>query len=167
MWPDIIEAVPDATLDIFYGWETFDVYYANNAERMAWKDSIMELTKQEGITFHGRVGQDVLREFHGKCGIFSYPTWFSETFCISAVECQAAGCVPVTMNLAALAETVGCGEKIYGDIYMPETKEEYKRALIGLMKDEERWKLESAKGIEFAKKFTWEKVGKDWINHLR
>src|SRR5207244_6817836 len=39
-----------------------------------------------------------------------YPCIFEEMFCISALECMAAGAVPVTTSTGALPTTVGaCG----------------------------------------------------------
>src|SRR3990167_2296102 len=58
--------------------------------------------------------------------------------CISAMKAQALGCVPVVINYAALETTVQHGIKIEGDIYDPETKEEYKKQLIALLKDPKR-----------------------------
>jgi glycosyltransferase involved in cell wall biosynthesis len=39
--------------------------------------------------------------------VWLYPTWFSETSCITAMEAQAAGLIVVTSPIAALKETVG------------------------------------------------------------
>lgn len=167
IWPEILEKFPDATLDIFYGWETFDKYYYNNAERMAWKQKIVQQMGQRGIHHHGRVGQKTLREYHKKCGILAYPTHFEETFCIGAVECQAAGCVPVTMNLAALKETVGCGLKIDGDIFDPKVRKNYLNGLLTMMGDYNLWEQESKKGIEFAKEYSWSKIAKKWLTAMR
>jgi glycosyltransferase involved in cell wall biosynthesis len=166
MWPDILDKVPDATLNICYGWKLFDQAFANNAERMAWKDKMVELMKQPGITDHGRVGKPELKEIRSACGIWAYPTDFDEINCITALECQNDGVVPVVMNKAALQETVGSGVKIEGDIYMRETFEEYKNALISLMLDETRWKIESEKAKEFAKKYDYSLISKIWERHF-
>ena len=52
MWPDIKKRYPDATLDICYGWELYDLGFANNPERMQWKEKINAKMKQPGITHH-------------------------------------------------------------------------------------------------------------------
>lgn len=162
MWPDIKKEVPDATLDICYGWVLFEKGYANNPERMSWMERMKELMKQDGITEHGRVGQDKLQEIRRECGIWAYPTDFCETNCITALQSQNDGLVPVVMNLAGLKETVGSGIRLEGDIYVKEDKEKYKEELIAMMKDEERWKVESEKAQEFAKSFYWENLAKKW-----
>jgi glycosyltransferase involved in cell wall biosynthesis len=54
MWPKIREQVPDATLDVYYGWESWvalqgeDDFY----ERM---ERRFEELKTQGVTVHGRV----------------------------------------------------------------------------------------------------------------
>lgn len=166
MWADIKSAVPEATLDACYGWDLFDKAYGNNAERQAWKDKINKLMSQEGITHHGRVSQKKLREIRKTCGIWAYPTHFTEINCITALECQNDGLVPVVINLAALKETVGSGVRVEGDIYMPETKEEYKRELISLMQDTDRWEKESKKAQKFAKDYDWKIISAQWLKHF-
>lgn len=166
IWPDILDAVPEATLDICYGWALFDKGFANNPERMAWKDKMVDLMKQRGIKEHGRIGKQELKKIRSACGIWAYPTDFDEINCITALECQNDGVVPVVMNKAALVETVQSGIKVEGDIYMRETLEEYKNALISLMKDEAKWQMESDKGKEFAKKFDWSLISKDWSRYF-
>lgn len=166
MWSDIKEAIPSATLDICYGWDLFLKAYSNNPERMAWKKRMDELMSQDGIVHHGRLGKKELSEVRSRCGIWAYPTHFEEIHCITALECQLDGLVPVVINLAALDETVQSGIKIDGDIAMQETSELFKKSLIDMMKDEKRWKEESEKAIKFAKKHTWNIVAKKWIKYL-
>lgn len=163
MWSRIIEKFPDATLDICYGWNNFDVVYGNNPERQQWKQRIIELMKQPGITEHGKIGKVEMKKLRSECGIWAYPTHFTETFCISAVESQLDGLVPVTVALAALKETVGCGVAVEGDIYDKETQDAWLEGLFKIMSDEELWKKESAKGQEFAKQWAWQNVAKDWV----
>jgi glycosyltransferase involved in cell wall biosynthesis len=167
MWPEIKKAYPDATLDVCYGWTTFDSAYANNPERQEWKSKIENLFKQDGITHHGKIGQAEMRELRKTMGIWAYPTHFTEINCIGALECQSDGVVPCVINLAALKETVGSGVKVDGDIYDEETKEEYLKQLLSLMGDEKRWEEESKKGIEFARDYTWDKISLKWDEQFK
>ena len=164
MWPEIRQAFPDAELHICYGWDMYDKAYGNNPERQAWKHRMNDDMDQPGIKHHGRLSKRHVKKLQKKCGIWAYPTHFGETCCITALESQAHGCVPVTMNLAALRETVQSGYKIEGDIYDEETQVEYLTALLHMMKDEEFWAKESAKGIAFSEQFTWSNIAKHWAN---
>lgn len=166
IWGDVLKEVPDATLEICYGWTLFDKAYHDNAERQAWKDKINDMMNQPGITHHGRVGKKELKEIRSQCGIWAYPTHFDEIHCITALECQLDGCVPCVMEKAALKETVQSGVKVQGDIYDPKVREKYKEELIALMKDQKRWEEEQKKGIEFAKKFDWSEMAKVWSEEL-
>lgn len=162
MWPKIIEAVPDATLHCFYGWQLFDKFYSGNPASMMWKDKIMELTKQKGITYEGRVSQDQIKQEYLTSGIWAYPAHFGEINCISAIKAQAYGCEPVVVNYAALRETVQFGRKVEGDIYDQETKDEYAKQLIEALKtpmtEEKRKEMQ-----EWANNnYSWDKVAKDW-----
>lgn len=167
MWPDIRKEFHDAEFHVFYGWNTFDSVYADNPERQVWKQKMNKLMEQDGIMHHGRVSQEELKKWLKECTIFFYPTHFCETFCISVVDAQYQGCVPVVMSLAALKETVGAGVKVEGDIYFDDDFEKYKNELIALMKDQKRWEEEQAKGIEFAKSFSWDVIAKKWINEFQ
>jgi len=83
MWPAIKEKYPDASLEVCYGWDLFVNRYANNPERMAWKEGVDKMMKADGITHHGRVGKRELDEITKKCGIWAYPTDFDEINCCS------------------------------------------------------------------------------------
>lgn len=162
MWPDIRKAVPDAELEVFYGWQLFDKFYKDNPSSMMWKAKIVELLGQEGIMKHGRLPQPELAKEMETCGIWAYPTHFGEINCISAIKAQAYGCEPVVISYAALQETVQYGRKVNGDIYDQETKDEYKKQLIDVlqnpMSDEKR--KEMSKWA--TEKYSWDKLAKDW-----
>lgn len=162
LWPKIIEKYPDATLHIAYGWDLFTKAYIDNPERMAWKSRMDELMKQKGITHHGRLGKKELGELRKRCGIWAYPTFFDEIFCITAVETQHDGMVPCTVNDFALAETVGAGVKVDGDIYDKKTQQVWLDRLFELMGDEKLWEKESKKAIEYSKQHSWDAVAKQW-----
>jgi hypothetical protein len=166
MWPDIREKYPDATLDICYGWDLYDKAGINNAERVQWKESVSKLMDQPGITHYGRIGKAKMAELRKQCGIWAYPTYFTEINCIGALECQRDGLVPVTMNYAALKETVGSGYKVEGDIYDPETREEFLKVLLIAMEVESLWKEESKKAQEFSKGYDWFNIALRWVKEF-
>jgi glycosyltransferase involved in cell wall biosynthesis len=163
IWPDVLKEVPDAKLEIFYGWKLFKHFYKDNPERMAWLKKVEEMMGQKGITHHGRVPQPEVEKWHKKCGIWAYPTHFYEINCISAIKAQLWGCVPVCTNYAALNETVKYGTKIDGDIWDKEVKEKYTKELIKAFKDE-KWQDEQRKLMMpwARKKYHWSKIAKQW-----
>ncbi len=166
MWPDIKKKFPDATLDIAYGWNTFDALTANNPERTQWKIMMISRMHQDGVTDHGRIGKEKLIELQETCGILAYPSHFFEIFCISAVEAQLHGCVPVTTGIGALSETVEHGVIVEGDIQDSEVKRNYLNALLNLMSDENKRKKLSDKGREWATKFDWTKIAQQWTKEI-
>lgn len=167
MWPDIKQAYPDAELGIAYGWDLFDKVASGNPERMAWKNSVVQLMKQPGITHYGRLGQEELKKIRREYGIWAYPTYFKEINCITALESQADGLVPVTMDLAALHETAKEGILIKGDIRDVKVQQEYLKALLDLMGDKEKWKKLSNKCRKFTNTYHWETVANKWIEVFR
>lgn len=167
MWGDIRRVYPDAELHVAYGFKVFDMIYADNPERQNWKQMIIDKMKQPGITYHNRLGKKELHELRLKCGIWAYPTWFSEINCITALEMQFDGVVPCVMNVAALKETVQAGIKVDGDIGDDEIKREYIGQLIFLMDDTVKWKKEQKKGINFAKNYSWDLIAKKWDSEFK
>lgn len=166
LWPKILEKFPDATLDICYGWDLFLKGYSNNPERMNWLERMNKLMEQKGITHHGRIGKEELGKVRKSCGIWVYPTYFAEINCITALESQRDGLVPVTMNDFALKETVGSGSKVDGDIYDEETQEAWLTELYKYMKDEKLWSSESTKAQKWAQGYDWPLIAEGWINEF-
>lgn len=124
MWPKIRERVPDATLDVYYGWESWlalqgpDDFY----ERM---EKQFKVLSSQGVTVHGRVSHDELARAMRSTQVWAYPTEFTEIHCITALKAQEAGCYPVVTDVGALAETVQSGVKIHTKkIYTDEFQQE-------------------------------------------
>ena len=100
LWPDLIRAVPEARLHVFYGWETAPPELRALRERMM-------LDVQKGgptVIWRGRLPQRELEVELPKFGAWLYPCGFPEGFCIAGVRATAAGCVPVYRQVAAMAE---------------------------------------------------------------
>jgi hypothetical protein len=160
-WKIIKKELPKATLDIYYGWNLFDVVHSNNPERMAWKKEMVKLMKQPGVKEHGRVGQQKLIKEKFRSSIHYYPTDFEEIDCISVRESALAGCVPMMSNYAALKEKP-YGIKISGDIRAEEFHKKFARQAIKMIKTGEIDNYRE-KGIKLAKKETWKEIAKQWI----
>lgn len=168
IWPAVKEAVPEAELHIYYGWTLWDKFYKDNPSSMAWKAKIERGMEYDGVTHHGRVSQEEINKAMSECGIWAYPTHFGEINCITAMKAQALGCVPVTMNYAALETTVQHGIKIDGDIYDDETREEFTKELISLLQDPKRQEEIRAEMVPWAnEKFTWKKVAASWDEEFK
>lgn len=162
IWKEVIEVVPDAKLKIAYGWGTYDKLRTDPKHR-EWKSKMMELMTQKGVEEVGRIDQvSLARELLG-AGVFAYPCHFEEISCISAMKAQVAGCIPLTTNYAALAETNLFEGKVSGNPREDEgVRKVFKEKLIEVLKnppsDDERIQI-AAKAW---KKFSWESIAKSW-----
>lgn len=168
MWNEIrgLTGLEDVSLHIAYGWDLFDIGYRDNPERMAWKERMIKLMKQSGVTEYGRLGKVELEKLRKSCGVWAYPCHFTEINCITALEAQASGLVPVTMDLGALKETVGSGILITGDIYDEDVRKVYLEGLIKVLSDTPFWLSESKKAREHARSYSWTKISQEWLKHL-
>ena len=136
MWPKIKEQVPEATLDIYYGWNSYDAVHAKNPERMKWKwQMIRKFSQLDGVTEHGRVDHQTLANEMKEIKVWAYPTEFTEIHCITALKTQEAGMIPVTTNVAALQETVKNGIQVdCDDIYTNDKKQaEFIQAVVDVL----------------------------------
>ena len=160
MWPEIRKAVPGATLDVYYGWESWvglqgeDDFY----HRM---EALFEELKAHGVTVHGRVSHTELAKAMSEIQVWAYPTEFPEIHCITALKAQEAGCYPVTTNVAALNETVQSGvkiatKKIYSDEYK---QKKFIEAVVDGLKN-------SKTGVPVAG-VDWGDVARQWDAHIR
>lgn len=169
MWPEIKRIRDDAELHVYYGFDTWQRMAARsknrqNALRIGWFAEKLKNMSSEGIAFHGRVGQAELAEAQMSSTLWLYPTSFLETSCITAMEAQAAGAVPVTTAIGALPETAKHGVLLDG----PATSERYRAEFLGMVKgllgpnSAVREKLALA-GRDWAmSSLSWEDVAREW-----
>lgn len=168
IWPDIKKAVPNATLDVYYGWESYIAVQKDNPERMEWMEKMKAREKElDGVTDHGKVSQDVIAREMMRSGVWVYPCPFPEISCITAMKAQAAGAVPVASNFAALNETIQHGIKMEMENWDEETKEKYKKELINMLTNVTKQREIRKKMIPWAKKnLGWDKVAKSWVKEF-
>lgn len=155
LWPRIKKEVPDATLDIYYGWQSWvsvegeDAFYHRMTEKL-------KKAKKLGVAEHGRVSHEKLAETMRMTQVWAYPTEFKEISCITALKAQEAEMWPVTTNVAALQETVQMGDKIksqriYADEY---AQEKFVKAVVAALKEEKRGRpMDNA---------DWQDIAKGW-----
>ena len=95
LWYYIKDIKPNATLKVFcpkYGLDVFNQTY----KKLNLKD----------VHFIGNVDAKTLRQEYSKAEYWFYPTQYEETFCITAVEAQLAGCKIITSPIGALPEII-------------------------------------------------------------
>lgn len=115
LWPWIKSEWPDATLDVFYGWEFIDkviagdpahpLNYIKSKISYLWHNNGAE---DGGLFWHGRVSPATLAKAQQQAEVWLYPTDFMETFCLTAIQAQLCGALPIASNLAALTENIAC-----------------------------------------------------------
>lgn len=164
IWPKVVEAVPEAELHIYYGWDSFDKAAERFPHLKTFKASVSEaLVNTKNVVQHGRVDQaELAREFL-KSSLWLYPTYFYETYCITAVEAQLAGLLPVTNKLGALAETAKSGVFIEGDVNDPEVQDHYAEAVIQLLQKPDDPDLR-ARIAKTAPAKTWREIADQWLS---
>jgi len=83
------------------------------------------------MTNHGAVPNAQVREALKESHIFAYPSTWTETSCIAAIEAMSAGCQVVTSSLGALPETTGGFATMYSFV---ENKQFHANMFAGALK---------------------------------
>jgi len=158
IWPRIKERVPHATLALFSSIKT----YAENFDDSPWDELYMKAKNMPGVLYHGSVPKQRLAEEQKKSELLLYPNIFQETYCISAIEAQMAGCPVITTMDGALPETIapGCGVIIDGNPLSKEYQDQFVEAAIELLTD--RSKLNQMKAECLKQDFSWKNRVKEW-----
>lgn len=150
-------------LHVFYGLE--NLKKLGKHQDVARYEAIMN---QPWIHYHGNVKQADLSKHYEDAAIWLYPTNFTETFCISALETVLCGVYPVVRNYGALPDTLSgipstivdrdC-EKLEDYIYWGERVcETIKLELWNTIDVDTRRAL--------LKERSWESLAKDWAKQF-
>lgn len=177
VWPQVLKAVPDATLDVYYGRESYDAVHRGNPERMKWMDDMVAKAKHlPGVIDHGKVSQDDIVRHMFESGVWAYPCPFPEIYCITAIKAQAAGCVPVSSDFAALEETVQFGVKLPmaeqkegAKIGLGDTKflNKFRTELIQMLQNDKLQEAVRPRMMKWARTQSWDKVADQWVNDFQ
>ena len=129
-----------------------------------------ECKNTKNVNYLGFVENNKIIELLKNMHIYSFPSIWPETSCISAIEAMAAGCEIVTSNLGALYETCSPFATLVGfDSNFDNFEKKYQKALENSVKN--FWSKENQKKIRFQQEvinltYSWNVRSKEWISFL-
>lgn len=128
------------------------------------QDLLETIKSNSNIILNDRCSQEQLAIEYLKSEIWFYPCHFDETYCISALEAQAAGCLCVSVNRGSLNEIIGHrGILVNGDIYKKEVQKELINKLLYVFKNKKIYEFLIKKSKEWSKTQTYENLINEWI----
>lgn len=125
-------------------------------ESLISSNTLKEIKSNSFITLNKRVSQERLSKEYLSSDIWLYPTDFKETFCITALEAQAAKVLCICRNLAGLKDTVKNG-------VLFETNDEMYKKIKLLVNNPKLKQIIVNKQYEWAKQQTIENKTIEWI----
>ena len=127
-----------------------------------------ECSNTKNVNYYGFQENKKVIELLKKMHIFSYPSIWPETSCISAIESMAAGCEIVTTNLGALYETCSpFGTFVGFDRDLNNLEKKYSKILSSSIKN--FWTEENQEKLKLQSKiinntYSWKLRSKEWEN---
>lgn len=128
IWERVCGGHPTARLHIFYGFNKLYHQQAVEHEYHPFGDEGCDrhmldyeeecysmVDRLKTVEYHGRVDTEVLAKNLLESSVWLYPTDFPEISCMSAMEVQCAGVIPIVFPTGALEETVFEGFKVKTD----------------------------------------------------
>jgi glycosyltransferase involved in cell wall biosynthesis len=170
MWDIITERCPDIELVVTYGWEGLTTW-SNDSN---WHKGINRLqtkcfTKAEefgNIRFTGRLTKLALASEMLAGTILAYPNNFWETFCLTALEAQAAGLGIITSKMGALPSVLDttANVMIEGSPSSVRYQDQFISALSNFYHDRDSLSRCSSANVQRIKNLPcdWEDIGLMW-----
>jgi len=156
MMPDIKQKYPETTLVIYTRLEHIE------------ENTMQKIKSMDYVSLNSRVSQDKIKDEYLKSDVWLYPTDFSETYCITALEAMAAGCLVASVKYAGLADTVGDrGVMCESPITDEKNKKELLRKLFFVMDRPDIKKRYVDKAREWAMSQTYYNLAIEWIKMFK
>jgi glycosyltransferase involved in cell wall biosynthesis len=154
--PRVHDEFPETTLHVFTDLAS-ENRKGNNQQLIDMIDALPY------VTTRGRVSQEEIAYEYSISDVWFYPTDFTETYCITALEAQAAGCLCVCTGLSSLPEIVGNRGIVIGDHINDEgVKDEMVRELLKTLRDKERKKEITTRAREWAMQQSYKSLAEEW-----
>lgn len=145
--------IPDAELYIYRDITAFS------------ENDLKEIEKYNYFHYCGKINNNKIHSEFESSEIWFYPTNFTESYCISALEAQMGKCVCVCTNIGALSETVGDrGVLLNEEIWSSEYKEKAINEIVDILNNDNRKKKYQEDGYNWAKEQTWKNRAEQWYN---
>ena len=149
LWSDILNILPDATLDIC----SYDSFPKNKEE----EEMLKIINSYDSITYRGKLNTSELYDLMAKSEYWLYTNTFPETSCITGMEMLMSEVICLYYPLAGLVDTVG----VYG---IPVERGQEIETIVNLTN---KRKTEIRKlGKEYALSCSWENRAKKWAKLL-
>lgn len=164
------EFLPDLEFYATYGFNNLDKLIAQGApaKYRRDKDECMELVRQTGARFLGRIPQkDLYREWL-KTSMLVYCTTFIETGWITGLEAQALGAIPIFSPVGAQLENTQHGIIVHGQPDNEDTIARFAAEVVRLATDEDlqaRIRSEMMPQVRADwdwEQFVWKKPDENW-----
>jgi GT2 family glycosyltransferase/predicted negative regulator of RcsB-dependent stress response len=168
--PDIRKSVPDFKVIVaygFYNWESM-CKARGDTKGLEAIAKIRRAMEQPGVKYVDRVDKKTLANYQKESKVWLYPTWFSETFAITALTAGLAKTAIVTSKYAGLITTVGdAGILLEGQSTSEEYLNKFTEESIKLLKDEDYRKMWAEKAWNKMQMYSWDKIADGWIEQFK
>jgi glycosyltransferase involved in cell wall biosynthesis len=150
LWPQVLEAVPNAQLEVYSG-----AFYgdANDARTQAHAEAL-RAQAGDGVRLNQPVGPAALQAEMAACRLLAYPGGPPESFCLTVAEAQAMGLPAVVRPRGALGERVADGETGFA----VQDDAGYVAACVRLLRDDDLWGRMSKAARLRARALDWDAV---------
>ena len=150
LWKDILESIPDATLDI----ASYDIF-PKNADDLPMQEVIIKYPNS--IKHRGKLNTSELNNLISTAEYWLYTNTFPETSCITGMEMLMSEVICLYYPLAGLLDTVG----EYGIQVNPGSEVD---TILNLT--EKQKIIMRKRGKDYALTCSWENRAKEWENVL-
>ena len=158
------ELMPDLELHVYYGFDNIEKIVDRFPLARKHRNEVMGMLEQPGIEFHGRTPQPALIREWFKAGIWCHPSVFTETSCITCMDAQACGAIPITTPTWAIEHNVEHGVFIEGNPVDDNlTRARYVLELVRMAADPNRQEAIRENMMPWARQaFGWERFVSQW-----
>lgn len=181
-WPQIRERAEAAGVrkpELHHAYApVYEAFRDRYPHLQAFHRRLTELTEAagEGVVNRGHLSQREVAELYAEARCWAYPSWtsptnepFPEISCITAIEAQAAGAIPVYLDYGALRETVQHGKPISantaGDPPRLSTawREQFVDAVVDVLANPDRYDEARKSARVWAIGQGWDGVAAEWM----
>ena len=159
------EFVPTLELHAFYGYNNLDKLLAGQSSQTPLardKAEVLAYADLPWVSLRGRVSQQQLYREWLSAGLWVYQTDFHETSCITCMEAQACGAIPIVSPVAALAENVHWGIGIDGAATDPLTSARFAAEIVRASDPAFQAAIRPQMMADARQRFDWESFVTQW-----